>query len=602
MANSQLIYSIREVFTKNLNGKCNSYRIPEYQRGYKWTVLQIEQLLNDINCFHQNGNEDRFYCIQNITLVEKDDCYNVVDGQQRLTTLVVLLSYLGETVLVSDKLEYSVRPETDYFIRNFIINSNIDTENWDLFLENNTDKDYDHQDIFYLFSAHKTIKSWILGNNIDVDSFKTKLLENVKLIVNKLNTDNEQDLFMNLNTGKVSLDGADLVRALLITNVAKEELGNVALEDTRSIVKINEKRVRIGLELDEISVWWNQRNVREYFNFLDKISVPPNETIGFNSRIYPIDLLYKLYVAINGEKDIRLQYFENQSYVELYKNLISLHRTAKDWFQDYEIYHYVKYIVTQSGIGIATIWNDWRNTKSRKDFVGNLKEKCKSIVDKFIDGISDLQVDWFANEDSGLYKILIMSDIIEIIESQQSENRIPFLPPEYFRPEKEDIEHIFPQTPIGTRNYLNESDYKAYIELLNELFDKYDQDGNDSNEILKIEFPQDWSDSVSVENCKKEINSNADKLIHRNSIGNLVLLNEKINRSYGNDFYTRKRIEIIRNTKMKFIRPHAHRPFVKMFSPKPSELNVWTDKDIVDNAEYIKHQLVTFFNIKRIGL
>lgn len=598
MANSQLIYSVKELFTSYLNGKYKYYNVPEYQRGYKWTTQQVEQLLNDINRFNKNGNDDRFYCIQNITLVEKETFYNVVDGQQRLTTLLVLLSYLGENKIVENKLNYSVRPDTDFFIKNFIIKPNISTDNWGVFLEDSADKDYDHQDIFYLFSTYNSIKSWIVSNNIDVDNFKNKLLDNVNLIVNKPNTNNEQELFMNLNTGKVSLDGADLVRALLITNVAKEELDNTYLEDTKSIVRINERRVRIGLELDEISAWWNQSNVREYFNFLNKIYVPDNETISFNSEIYPIDLLYKLYVAKDGKKEVRLQNFENQRYVKLYKELISLHRITKDWFQDYEIYHCVKYILSQTNTTFATIWNDWQKTKSRREFIEKLKDSCKTIIEKYVDEIDDLNEDWYANDESKLYKVLIMSDIIQIIKSQQSENKLPFLPADYFRPKKEDIEHIFPQTPIGTRNWQNQSDFIAYIDLLNELTDKYNQDEKEGNKIQKIEIPEDWFDNISVEICQKSINSNADKLIHRNSIGNLVLLNEKINRGYGNDFYTKKRIEIIKNPKRKFIRPHTLTPFIKGFLSIPDNLEIWTDKDIKANAECIKQLVKGFFNIK----
>ncbi|WP_321479809.1 DUF262 domain-containing protein [uncultured Bacteroides sp.] len=598
MANSQLIYNIKEVFTDYLKEKYKFYNIPEYQRGYKWTPQQVEQLLDDIDRFHQNGNDDRFYCVQNITLVEKDAHYNVVDGQQRLTTLIILLSHLGETRMVENKIKYSVRPDTDYFIKNFIINPNISTDNWDVFLKNNMDKDYDHQDIFYLFSAHNTIRRWITSNKIDTDSFKDKLLYNVRLIVNKPNIDSEQELFMNLNTGKVSLDGADLVRALLITNVAKEELKNADLEDTKSIVRINERRVRIGLELDEISAWWNQPNVREYFNFLSKISVPTNETIDFNSDIYPIDLLYKLHVAKDGKKQIRLRDFENSEYIELYKKITSLHRTIKDWYQDYEIYHFVKYIVTQTSTTIATIWDDWKNTTSRQGFIEKLKDKSKLIIDAFVDEIDDFNEDWFANEDSRLYKILIMSDIIKIIESQHSENKIPFLPADYFRPKKEDIEHIFPQTPIGTKNKEEQSDFIAYIGLLNDLSDIYNENKNEEN---KIDISMDCSNSVDMETCKENINRYANKLIHRNSIGNLVLLNEKINRGYGNDFYTKKRIEIIRNPKKEFIRPHTLNPFIKGFLSTPSDLEIWTEKDIKANAKYIKEQLKVFFNIKEVN-
>jgi hypothetical protein len=601
MADSQLIYSVRELFTTYLNDKYKYYNIPEYQRGYKWNIQQIEQLLNDINRFQSNGNDDRFYCVQNITIVEQNgkDYFNVVDGQQRLTTLTVLLSFIGENKFVEGKVKYSVRKDTADFIKDFVITQNIPTNNWNDFLAANTNKDYDHQDIFYLFTAHNTIKKWFEENKIDKEIFKKKLLDKVKLIVNKPDTDSEQELFMNLNTGKVSLDGADLVRALLITNVAKEELENSNFDDTKSIVRINERRVRIGLELDEISAWWNQPNVKEYFRFLNKITVPNGETIDFDSEQYPIDLLYKLFLAKDGKKEIRLQDFENQKYIELYKKLISLHRTIKDWYQDCEIYHYVKYILSQTDISFSTVWKDWIvPNKSRQKFIQELKDRCKEIIEEFVFDIDNLDENWFENEKSKLYKTLIATDIIQIIQSQKSDNKLPFLSANYFRHQKEDIEHIFPQTPIGTKNRGERADFENYIGFLNKLTEEYNQNKNDSDKISIIDIPSDWNNNDIIVDCQNKINSNADRLIHRNSIGNLVLLNEKINRGYGNDFYTKKRIEIIKNPKGKFIRPHTLNPFIKGFLSAPDDLEIWTDNDIKANAKYIKKQITEFFNLK----
>ena len=64
MAN--LIHSTEDVFTNYLRGR--TYKIPEYQRGYKWSDKQIEQLLNDISEFDDKLDDDLFYCLQNITL------------------------------------------------------------------------------------------------------------------------------------------------------------------------------------------------------------------------------------------------------------------------------------------------------------------------------------------------------------------------------------------------------------------------------------------------------------------------------------------------------------------------------------------------------
>ena len=104
MAN--LLYSVREVFSNYLKD-CKHYRIPPYQRGYKWEAHDVSRLLDDIKEFDPGDDTDKFYCLQNITLVEKDGNYNVVDGQQRLTTLAVILSYVGQYDLINGKLKRS---------------------------------------------------------------------------------------------------------------------------------------------------------------------------------------------------------------------------------------------------------------------------------------------------------------------------------------------------------------------------------------------------------------------------------------------------------------------------------------------------------------
>lgn len=75
--------------------------IPPYQRGYRWDKEQVEDLLNDfeefIQSIHCDDKESIYYCLQPITVVPKEGSsneYYVIDGQQRLTTIYLLLQYL----------------------------------------------------------------------------------------------------------------------------------------------------------------------------------------------------------------------------------------------------------------------------------------------------------------------------------------------------------------------------------------------------------------------------------------------------------------------------------------------------------------------------
>ena len=86
--------------------------IPHYQRGYRWTDVQVKQLLNDIDSFIPvqlpgDPTKKTFYCLQPIAvkLVSSEikikynlqgDWYEVIDGQQRLTTIFLILQYMNQ--------------------------------------------------------------------------------------------------------------------------------------------------------------------------------------------------------------------------------------------------------------------------------------------------------------------------------------------------------------------------------------------------------------------------------------------------------------------------------------------------------------------------
>lgn len=108
--NNDLIKSVKCVFSEAITQN-KQYIIPPYQRGYKWNRENVFKLLDDLKSF-ELGNvagSESFYCIQNITIVSLQDGtgWNVVDGQQRLTTLYILLSYLKKFVK-EDKLNLAI--------------------------------------------------------------------------------------------------------------------------------------------------------------------------------------------------------------------------------------------------------------------------------------------------------------------------------------------------------------------------------------------------------------------------------------------------------------------------------------------------------------
>jgi hypothetical protein len=90
--------------------KTVKYSIPLYQRDYAWEEKQIVQLIEDID----DVNLGESYYIGSLIVAKNDDIYEVVDGQQRLTTLFLLLSYLGLNIGNEDALSFSCRDKSNY--------------------------------------------------------------------------------------------------------------------------------------------------------------------------------------------------------------------------------------------------------------------------------------------------------------------------------------------------------------------------------------------------------------------------------------------------------------------------------------------------------
>lgn len=592
---SNLLYTVEEIFGNNAESyltknKKDFYNIPVYQRGYKWKPEQVTKLLEDVNNFVPEDN--KFYCLQNITLVPSKTAsvFNVVDGQQRLTTLVLLLSYLNQKEIAKGKVRFpenSIRQETNKFLNEIISvdASNILNKEWNDFIEEYPD--FDHQDIFYLFTAYQAIDIWFNTSKVDSAEFTKKLLNHVRLIANSISDDSkEEKIFGNLNSKRVPLDGSDLVRAILITRVAYEESRKT--DTTKDIVRINERRVRIGWELDDINNWWSQVEVKSYFKRF--VSIKSDQISDGNKLFkddkYPINLLLLLFAEKKGESKLTLEFIEknNNNALELYKEIIKLHSTLKDWFNDREIYHYLGFLFAQSQIKFKDVWNWWTiETNTREDFKKLLKSSIKKTVinEETTTSINSDTVNWYDEEQISLVKILILLDVYWSTKSSQV-----FLPPSAFEKYGHDIEHIFPQNPKEVK------DKKSYIKFL------IDNNLAKENKKLMTEF-ETMADEPEFQ---KRVNEYIQKYvgdIKTNSIGNLVLLDASKNRSIGNNPYSVKRAALIDDiNRGTYMRPHTLKVFVRYFDSGKNENtdhSHWTNKDILENAKAIENTLNVFF-------
>src|SRR5687768_11344226 len=90
------------------------FYVPSYQRGFRWTEQQATELLNDIWEFHSHcEKKEQFYCLQPIVVKRLlSGEWELVDGQQRLTTILLILACRPELVAALGKSTFALRFET----------------------------------------------------------------------------------------------------------------------------------------------------------------------------------------------------------------------------------------------------------------------------------------------------------------------------------------------------------------------------------------------------------------------------------------------------------------------------------------------------------
>ena len=119
-----------------------AFYVPSYQRGYRWGEDEVNRLLDDV---FQNGQKN--YCLQPVVVRKKDDAFELVDGQQRLTTIYLVYKYMSDINPFFDPPAFNLIYETREQSAEFLANMDLS-------------KQEDNIDFWFIANAYKTIKKW----------------------------------------------------------------------------------------------------------------------------------------------------------------------------------------------------------------------------------------------------------------------------------------------------------------------------------------------------------------------------------------------------------------------------------------------------------
>lgn len=523
--------------------------IPEYQRGYRWTKEHINMLLNDI---WENG--DANYSLQPIVVKRLDDGkFELIDGQQRLTTLFLIIRYMEKLLPNIVKLKYSLNYSTRDRCEDFLSTLNDDLAK-------------DNIDFFHIYNAYQTIETWFDEGEPDKGLKAINLYkyfgEKVKVIWYETDkNENAIDLFTRLNIGKIPLTNAELVKALFLS------------QDNENIS--DEKQLEIATSWDIIE---KELNDDSFWTFLTN-----EPTSNYATRIELIFNMMANKKEGNREKLFTFFYFldemKENSKIEIWRNIQAYFLLLKEWYNKREIYHKVGYLIA---IG-----------EKMQNLVDQSKDLTKSAFQETLDNKIINKLDLTSDEALGLSynnkndraiieNLLLLFNVEAIRILQNTNEKFPF---EFHKQKSWSLEHIHAQNSEGLNKVKDQQQWlmshkkslldlmirSDHTELIEEVIKKIDE--NYEN-ITKAVFDVIFAEVFAL------LSEDEDR-DYIDSITNMALLGTADNTALNNSTFDVKRNKILEMDKNgDYIPICTRRVFLKYYTEsKDNQLQFWGEAD-----------------------
>lgn len=659
----------RKIDIRNINSLSGKYfYVPGYQRGYRWTSVQAVTMLEDFKEFLLKKEaslleKGEFYCLQPIVVKPRIwtdngdklvEGYELIDGQQRLTTLFLILKAFPEKDLGKYKFaSFSITYQT----RNSSSLERIGTEDFDV----NADVDS-----FYLSSVYNAIKAWLENNSEYEDDIAKIMLSgvgkssdddatnNVRLIWYEVddqhNTTNEDcdkdsiEIFTRLNVGKIPLNNAELIKALFLresnftvginrNKLDREQVTNLEKDVANRQFHMAEEWNSMEHQLQDPLFWYflvRSNNRKEYpsrIEFIfDLIADRKEDSEDYHTFYY----FNKLFDADKNDPDaVKQQWASVKRYF----------RELEYWFADRHLFHMIGFLI-EAGVPIKEIMDLKYEQKDPVEieagtdpFVSDDKGEKKLLnKDKFLQQINR-RIKWHmksVNVDTIEFKSALMRDtlllfnILTVADCNRSDVKFPF---DKYKLESWDKEHIASQTDqscptqkgkildwlsdmilyfcgcdisnIDEKNPVEEwlesaqeGEKKEFVKELLEAWLISKKEG-ELEKLTKMAYNL-WNKAPNLFEQRNLSNGFKDK------IGNMALLNASINRSYQNALFPVKRLFIKENDIHGVFVPIATKNvFLKYYSKEIDNMMYWGDEDAISYTDAIYTTLERFLTIKR---
>lgn len=599
--------------------------MPGYQRGYRWGRQEVEALLNDLWEFYLQTeekpdeeerenllekNKNLFYCLQPVVLYKDKDEQareNLLDGQQRLTTIYLLLSYLDSRRREEgyDKplftLEYATREDSADFLAKKLFASE----------ESEVASNVDYH---YMRAAYGYIKDWFTqapkhpgaaGKLIPLLLDEDGKGPNVRVIEYYVEDDSDPiDVFLRLNQGKIPLTDAELTKALFLQSDKY---------DAKLLPYVSPK---LDLIAGEWYAYEQQLSVPKFWHFIspyDAQSTPPsirlllelaardlqsatsykNTPELWESKKYthPYYTIFSDYLqGYSGEERLK-------KIGEIWERIYTIFGLISEWYEDQELYHYVGYLMcTESSKRITLLRKLLKQAKTctAPEFKASLRRAIGKKIERI--RLNELS---YEESQADIHQVLLLHNIHQhIFTSEQI--RFPF---DLYTKEKWSLEHIYAQQSEPLRNREEQIGFiEEHIATFRE--DAFGDDEETSSLIDELEGirsqiqepKKEESERVSLFEKALELIT-AFEVKHMGDTGplhglqNLCLLSRGVNSALSNRTFARKRAimrEIVMTATQEYIPMATRRVFLKYYSASPKDNAYWRREDAEAYMEHIR--------------
>jgi len=543
--------------------------VAAYQRGYRWGHDEVRQLLDDIKSHKQDAGkgEPADYFLQPIVVLKRDDgSWELVDGQQRLTTLFLVTKYVA-TRIAGSNLSYRLTYETRQGSRDFL--QDLDFSRRD-----------ENIDFYHIARAYDVIDEWFEEQQNATQAainFHTALANWVHVIWYEAPPGTDATaLFTRLNRDRIPLTDSELIKALV--------LSHSGAADGKS-----------GRQ-QEIAAQWDgyERDLRDqqFWAFLTRSSAerPTHIDFLFESMTPKAGLRerppYWTFTKVSEDIERRaanMSATRSAATAAFWRDVVDRHGLLTGWFQDRRLYHRIGYLI-QIGDSIQDLI-DLSRSQTHSTFRQALVDRTRRRLNLTADKVSLLR---YGKDNSKCTDVLLLMNVETVLGSTDVGSRFSF----HAYVDNWSLEHIHAQNAEAFEKEAERRDWlRAHKKKIEECDWSPDQQADVQRLMVQVDahlsMAEGKTDDRSFDGIFREVLAlfsapgaeTTDEDMH--GLGNLALLQRIVNSKLNNAVFAMKREQIIAlDQDGAYILPCTRNVFLKYYTAAAEQqLSLWGPQD-----------------------